>query len=408
MQQGGSVYTVGELTGYIKSLFEADPALSSVSLRGELSNFKRHTSGHLYFKLKDEDAVISAVMFRSSAERLTFAPENGMKVVVRGSVRVYEKTGEYQVYVSSMQPDGLGALWMAYEKLKSELQAEGLFDKARKKPIPRYPRRIGIITSPTGAAVQDMLNVLGRRYPLAEVYLYPALVQGEDAPVSLMRGILAFHRDCPVDVILMGRGGGSIEDLWAFNSRALAYAIAQSEIPIISCVGHETDFTIADFVADLRAPTPSAAAELAVPDAYQLKVSLSSLFASLSEKFSRIIERAQSRLDRACQSRSMACPEQLFLPQERRLADASSAVEDLLADSLREREHRLSVLARELQALSPLSVLARGYAVAQGEDGQLIRSVDQCEVGEPMRLTFTDGTVCADIRSKQKGVSANE
>jgi len=261
-----NLLTVTELNGRIKSLIDNDPLLMQVAVAGELSNYKIYPSGHHYFTLKDAESSIRCVMFKGSADKLKFAPQSGMKVIAHGRVSVFERDGQYQLYIDDMIPDGFGALNIAYEQLKEELRAAGLFDESRKKRIPRFPKRIGIVTSPTGAAIRDMINILGRRYPLAEILLYPALVQGEDAPADIIKGIKHFNTNEDVDVIIIGRGGGSIEDLWAFNSKELAYVISESQKPIISAVGHETDFTISDFVADLRAPTPSAAAELAVPN----------------------------------------------------------------------------------------------------------------------------------------------
>ncbi|MBR5769931.1 MAG: exodeoxyribonuclease VII large subunit, partial [Clostridia bacterium] len=261
-----NIITVSVLNKYIKQIIDAEDILNSVWVRGELSNFIHHRSGHMYMTLKDETSLIKTVMFKGSADKLKFEPQSGMKVVVHGRVSVFERDGMYQLYIDDMIPDGYGALNIAYEQLKEELKQAGLFDESRKKRLPRFPSKIGIVTSPTGAAIRDMINILGRRYPLAEIILYPALVQGEDAPPPIIPAIEYSNSGEDVDVIIIGRGGGSIEDLWAFNSKELAYAIAASKKPIISAVGHETDFTIADFVADLRAPTPSAAAELAVPN----------------------------------------------------------------------------------------------------------------------------------------------
>ena len=276
-----SEITVSELNSYIKSILDNDKRLSAISVRGEISNFKRHSSGHLYFTLKDDGGQIRAVMFRSYADRIRFMPEDGMKVIVRAEVSVYAQAGTYQLYVNSMQPDGVGALYLAYEQLKERLACEGLFDQEHKIPLPSYPTRIGVITSPTSAAVRDIINVTGRRYPLATVYVYPALVQGDGAEKSLIEGLKYFEQSGLADVIIIGRGGGSIEDLWAFNSEALARCIYTMNTPVISAVGHETDFTICDFVADMRAPTPSAAAEIAVPDIRELSMRMDS-FRSLA------------------------------------------------------------------------------------------------------------------------------
>ena len=261
------VITVSELNEYLKLLFEYDEILRNIYIKGEISNFTNHyKTGHYYFSLKDAGGTVRAVMFRSSASKLKFLPENGMRVIVGGRVSVFPRDGQYQIYVESMEPDGVGSLYIAFEQLKAKLEKEGLFAEYRKKPLPKMPKRIGIITSPTGAAIRDMIHILGRRFPSAEVVLYPALVQGAEAPASLARGLVYFNQKADVDMIIIGRGGGSIEDLWAFNDEMLVRCVAASEIPVISAVGHETDFTLCDFAADLRAPTPSAAAELAVPD----------------------------------------------------------------------------------------------------------------------------------------------
>ena len=269
-ERSSASLSVCDLNNYIKNAFENDRLLSAVTVRGEISNFVNHRSGHMYFSLKDEESQIRAVMFRSKAIGLKFLPENGMKVTVHGSVAVYTRDGSYQIYVNTMQPDGVGALYLAYEQLKNKLRDEGLFDEEHKKPIPKMPGRIGVITASTGAAIRDILTVTERRYPLADIYVYPALVQGEGAEDDLIAGVDYFDRSSLVDVVIIGRGGGSIEDLWAFNSERLARRIYDASVPIISAVGHETDFTICDFVSDMRAPTPSAAAELAVPDRTEL------------------------------------------------------------------------------------------------------------------------------------------
>ena len=277
-----NVLSVSQITGYLKSLLEGDPNLNPVFISGEISNFTDHyRSGHLYFSLKDEKAVLKAVMFSSSARRLRFRPSDGMKVLCRGRISLYEASGQYQLYVDDMQPDGLGTLNLAYEQLKTRLEKEGLFDAARKRPIPRYPRRVGVITSPTGAAVRDICQILGRRWPMAEIVFCPVLVQGEEAAPQLVEALARMNRVDGVDTIIIGRGGGSLEDLWAFNEESVARAVAASKIPVISAVGHETDFTICDFVADLRAPTPSAAAELAVPDQMEEKMLVESAWYTL-------------------------------------------------------------------------------------------------------------------------------
>ena len=294
--------SVSELNAYVKRLFDNDRALNAISVRGEISNFTYHRTGHLYFTLKDEDSQIRAVMFRSSASTLKFMPENGMKVIIRGSINVYTQTGSYQIYVNSMQPDGIGALYVAYEQLKSKLESEGLFSDEYKKQIPEYPKKIGVITSPTGAAVRDIINVTGRRFPLAQIYLYPSLVQGDGAEDNLIKALDYFESSGLVDLVIIGRGGGSIEDLWAFNGEKLARRIFECKTPIISAVGHETDFTICDFVADLRAPTPSAAAEIAVPDSRELRLRISGLYDRCERALDRVCERKEDALLRLKES----------------------------------------------------------------------------------------------------------
>jgi exodeoxyribonuclease VII large subunit len=288
--------TVTDVNRYIKSLLNSDEVLSAVTIRGEISNFKAHGSGHLYFTLKDEGAEIAAVMFRGDASRLAFRPADGMRVVVYGSVDVYEKSGRYQVYVRTMQADGVGAMMLAFERLKRKLTAEGLFDEARKRPLPPFPTCVGVITAPTGAAIQDILNITGRRYPQAKILLYPSLVQGAEAPASLCAGLATLNALEACDVIILGRGGGSLEDLWAFNDEALVRAVAASRIPVISAVGHETDFTLCDFAADRRAPTPSAAAELAVPDRRALTERLAQIKDALQGSALARVQRQQQRL----------------------------------------------------------------------------------------------------------------
>ena len=289
MNIGDNSVSVSALNAYIKQMMELDDFLSGVAVCGEISNFKRNSSGHLYFSLKDDNAAVSAVMFRSAAARLSFLPADGMKVTVYGRVSLYEKSGQYQIYVQTMRADGEGELTRAYEALKMKLSAEGLFSQERKKVLPKMPRRIGIITSPTGAAIRDMLNVTARRYPLADIIVFPSAVQGAEAPSQLRMGIELLNHLKSADVIIIGRGGGSIEDLWAFNDEALVRAVAESDIPVISAVGHETDFTLCDFAADCRAPTPSAAAELAVPD-------ISSLASAAEYNFGRIFDGAERAL----------------------------------------------------------------------------------------------------------------
>lgn len=387
-----SVLTVSQINGYLKSLLDGDPNLNPVYVSGEISNFTDHyRSGHLYFSLKDEKAVLKAVMFASSARRLRFRPADGMKVLCRGRISLYEASGQYQLYVEDMQPDGLGALNLAYEQLKSRLENEGLFSPARKRPIPRYPRRIGVITSPTGAAVRDICQILGRRWPLAEIVFCPVLVQGEGAAPQLVDALARMNRIENVDTIIIGRGGGSQEELWAFNEEVVARAVAASQIPVISAVGHETDFTICDFVADLRAPTPSAAAELAVPDQAEEKLMVESAKYALKSDMESLLAQCRLELDSLTASRSLRQPLEPIVQKRNELSHLTRRLTAGVSLSVSREKEELSRLTGTLDGLSPLKVLNRGYALAQTETGKTIRSVSQIQKGKAFRLRFADG-----------------
>lgn len=392
------ILSVSQLNRYVKSRMDADENLYNVFLTGEISNFTNHyKTGHFYFTLKDADAQIKAVMFRSNAAKVKFQVENGLNVIVRGRVSLYEAAGSYQVFVDDMQPDGAGALNLAFEQLKEKLQKDGLFDSAHKKAIPQFPERIGVITSSTGAAIQDILNILGRRYPLAEIILAPVLVQGDGAPEQLVHAVEEFNRLSCADVLIIGRGGGSAEDLWAFNSEQLAYAIYRSDIPVISAVGHETDFTICDFVADLRAPTPSAAAELAVPDAADVRATIYSFQNRLQQSMRTLLHENRYRLSNLTQKGVLAKPS-LFLDNQRmRLLTLNNRFETLQGQQIQQERLRLGEAAAKLHSLSPLAVLARGYSVATLADGTVARSVHQLHCGETIRLRLADGAASCII-----------
>lgn len=386
------VLSVSQLNRYVKSRMDADENLYNVFLVGEISNFTNHyKTGHFYFSLKDEEAQIKAVMFRGNASKVKFRVENGLRVIVRGRVSLYEAAGSYQVFVDDMQPDGAGALQLAFEQLKEKLQNEGLFDETQKKPIPKYPKRIGVITSETGAAIQDILNILSRRYPLAEVILAPVLVQGEGAPEQLVAAVERFNRLACADVLIIGRGGGSAEDLWAFNDERLAYAVYRSEIPVISAVGHETDFTICDFVADLRAPTPSAAAELAVPNQSELYTGIAALQARLQNSVFAALQTERQSLALLKGKSVLQNPSVYFDTLRMRLLTANNAFEASQQRILHQAHLRLQENAAKLQSLSPLSVLARGYAVAELADRTVLQSVTQLQKGDAFVLQFADG-----------------
>ncbi len=398
-ERGSNAISVSELNNYIKNLFSSSRFLSSVTVMGEISNFTYHRSGHLYFSLKDSDGQIKAVMFRSSAARLKFMPESGMKVIVHGSVSVFERDGTYQLYVTSMQPDGIGALYLSYEQLKERLGAEGLFSDEYKKILPEIPERIGVITSPTGAAVRDIINVIGRRFPLAKIYLYPALVQGVGSEASLIKGLDYFDKSGLVDVIIIGRGGGSIEDLWSFNSERLARKIFETNIPIISAVGHETDFTICDFVSDMRAPTPSAAAELAVPDIRELYMRLDSYVNRYTVSLVRRCEIAEERLllfkSKIFDNRL----EQYILHLSEKVDVTKKMLVNSMMQKIEKDKDKFLIASEKLFALSPLSILKRGYSVTSNNDGK-IATVENTNVGDNITIKVFDGKISAVVTDK--------
>ncbi len=400
-RESPSTLSVTELNSYIKNVFENDRQLSSVTVRGEISNFTAHRSGHLYFSLKDSEGQIKAVMFRSSALRLKFMPESGMKVIVHGSVQVYTRDGNYQIYVSSIQPDGMGALYLAYEQLKQRLASEGLFSDEHKKLLPRFPDRIGVITSPTGAAVRDIINVTGRRFPLATLYVYPALVQGEGAEESLISGVDYFDKSGLVDVIIIGRGGGSIEDLWAFNSEKLARRIYDSHIPVVSAVGHETDFTICDFVSDMRAPTPSAAAELVVPDIKEITLRLDEYYSRAEGALSRKARYARETLQMMKSTLLEKIPDRIFEKKASAVSDAYKDVSSKMESILKEKRSALMLASEKCSAMDPLAVLSRGYSIIQCEGTVITRVGDVC-VNQNLDIVLSDGDISAKVIKIEK------
>ena len=407
-QQNIPAFTVTDLNRYIKSLITADEVLSSVVVRGEISNFKAHTSGHLYFTIKDAGAELSAVMFRADAARLPFRPSDGMSVLVYGNVDVYEKSGRVQVYARTMMADGVGALAQAYERLKKKLEAEGLFLGERKQPLPAFPERIGVITAPTGAAIRDILNITGRRYPQAQILIYPSLVQGPDAPQNLRAGVEFFNAFDACDVIILGRGGGSIEDLWAFNDEALVRAVAASRIPVISAVGHETDFTLCDFAADRRAPTPSAAAELAVPDRAELLRKAGELKTQLARSIEKRQSTAQAALDAKKQTLALLSPEGKLERNRKELGFRSEAMDRAIATVLQRDEARLRSSIEQLGALHPLAILQRGYSAVRNGQGKVIGSVEELAIGQTVELMMRNGSAMAEIREVRREDRKNE
>ncbi|NLM41784.1 MAG: exodeoxyribonuclease VII large subunit [Firmicutes bacterium] len=390
--------TVSELTKRISSAL-ADPVFQNLAVEGEISNFVHHTSGHMYFSLKDAHSRIKAVMFRSRNRLLAFVPKNGDTVIAFGSLGVYESNGEYQLYVEMLFAQGVGDLHLAFEQLKAKLEQEGLFDSARKKPLPALPRKIGVITSPTGAALRDIIRVLTRRYPGVQVLVFPALVQGEGAPESLIKALqLAQTSDC--DVLIMGRGGGSFEELNAFNDEQLARAIARSNIPVVSAVGHETDFTIADFVADLRAPTPSAAAELVVPLQEELQRAVAALERRLAGALERKISAERRFLRRLTSSAALQRPDYRVNQLRQRLDDLLTGLTLHSTHKLALHRSRLGSAAARLETLSPLNTLGRGYAICSDEQGRVLRSADQVDPGDTVNVTLYRGRLLCRVEGR--------
>ena len=393
--------TVSQLNEYIKMLLDSQPTLRRIYVRGEISNFKEYSSGHMYFTLKDEESLIRAVMFRGHAAKLKFRPENGMKVVICGNVSVYPRDGQYQLYAESIEPDGVGALYLAFEQLKAKLSDEGLFSESHKRSLPAFPSRIGIVTSPSGAAVKDMINVAERRYPLAEIIIYPSAVQGSEAVPQLISGINYFSETQSVDVIIIGRGGGSIEDLWAFNNEQLARAIFACRVPVISAVGHETDFTICDFVADRRAPTPSAAAELAVPDTSELRYKISSLTERYAAQLMNRISQSRKQLELIAGSRVLSDPDAILNDRRVRLDRALDSLDRAVDTKVSQKHADLREIAASLGALDPLAILSRGYGAVTDGKGKIVKSVADLDVGQKIDVRFSDGHAVAEIVGKE-------
>ncbi|MGN1386696.1 MAG: exodeoxyribonuclease VII large subunit [Bacillus sp. (in: firmicutes)] len=439
--------TVSALTKYIKRKFDYDPHLRDIYIKGEISNYKQHSSGHMYFTLKDEKARLSAVMFAKQSHGLVFKPENGMKVLVRGEVSVFEQSGNYQVYVREMHPDGVGDLFVAFQQMKERLQAEGLFDSQHKKAIPLYPSTIGVITSPTGAAVRDIITTLKRRYPMGNVVLLPALVQGPQAPDSIVQAIQTANERAEIDVLIVGRGGGSIEELWAFNEEKVARAIFASEIPIISAVGHETDTTIADFVGDIRAATPTAAAELAVPHYLELRKTISGYTSKLTTFISNEIKQKTASLERLDKSYAFRYPEKLY---QQKVEQLDRTVERLRKESQRfytrkaeglqtiynalnkhnpksridanyellsryvkqmtramnntvqTHEQKFSATVSKLSILNPLNIMERGYSITFDRHEQLIKSRKQVQKGDEISVVLKDGQLLCEVKESKE------
>jgi exodeoxyribonuclease VII large subunit len=386
-----SILSVSAVNRYIKSLLEQDETLAQVMVRGEISNFKRHYSGHCYFTLKDCDSTLRAVMFRGRAQFLKFEPKDGLKVIAGGEISVFERDGQYQLYVEQLVPEGMGELSLAFAQLKDKLTAEGLFDEMRKKPLPSLPATVGLVTSPTGAAVRDIITVAKRRHPGIQLVLYPVQVQGLEAPAQIARALKSLNRAGKVEVIIVGRGGGSLEELWAFNDEAVVRAIAESTIPVVSAVGHQTDYTLADFAADRRAATPSQAAELVVPDVRELAKYVCAMRTMLETHLLNTVANRRYRLDQCLASRVFQKPECL-LADKRLLVDSLlQSMQQSLRQNLLSKQHRFKLAAEKLAVLSPLAVLGRGYSITRTRDGQVIRRAADAEKGQELEIVLHNG-----------------
>lgn len=392
-----SILTVSQLNRYISFKLKDDIKLRGILVKGEISGFTNHyKTGHFYFTLKDGESMIKAVMFNNFASRLKFMPENGMSVIVSGNVQVFERDGVYQIYATDMQPDGLGALYMAYEQLKDKLSKEGMFDADHKKQLPPFPRKIGIVTSPGAAALQDMINIISRRYPIAEITVFQALVQGENAPDSICRAI-SMADLCGLDLIIVGRGGGSAEDLFCFNSEKIARAVYMCETPVISAVGHETDTTIIDFVSDLRAPTPSAAAELAVPDISVLRSAVTGLEKKLYSVFSGYLDKRQAEIGRYADKISSLSPSAVLDKNEAVLSEKTKHLENAANGYINSRENKLANLVVRLDLLSPLKIMSKGYSLVYNSSDMIVRNADDLCKGDHVRIRLEHGGADAEI-----------
>lgn len=395
-------YTVSQLNNYVKTMIDSDPCLTYIYVVGEISNFTNHyKTGHFYLTLKDCSCAIKAVMFRSNAARIKFEPQNGMKVICRGRASLFERDGSFQFYIDEMQPDGAGALQVAFEQLCEKLKSEGLFDEAYKKPIPKFPERIAVITSPTGAAVQDIKNVISRRCPCVEVIMCPVLVQGDGAAAQLCDAVKKVNELNCADVIIIGRGGGSIEDLWAFNDETLARTIFNSNIPVISAVGHEIDFTVCDFVSDLRAPTPSAGAELAVPDINDVKYMLSRLEGGVLSGYSNRLNNLRSRVKLSAESYVLKNPENYISSLKEKLNLNSTKMKSSFNNLLSENREAFTALCAKLDAMSPLATIARGYSVTY-INKKPIKSVDDVNLNDCLNVKLADGVINCTVNNVSK------
>jgi len=398
-----AVHSVSDVNRYLKELLAGEPLLSGISVRGEISNFKQYPSGHCYFTLKDANSALKCVMFRGRAQYLRFLPQNGMQAVAGGSIAVYERDGVYQLYVDSLIPEGTGDLALAFEQLKEKLAAEGLFDSSRKQPLPLFPKKIGVVTSSAGAVLRDIYRVSKRRWPGVQLVLYPVQVQGEGAAKEIARGINFFAEEYAVDVIIAGRGGGSMEDLWAFNEEPVVRAIAACPVPVISAVGHETDFTLADFAADVRAATPSQAAELAVPDRAEVKRQVENLTGQLTRQLQRELLLRRQRLESLLNNRVMRKPQSMLAERRQRLDFLLAGLQKAAKQELQGKQHKLGMLLNRLAAINPAAVLGRGYGIATRQ-GAVVSSIDAVEIDDELQLTLADGSLQVKTLAKTGNV----
>ncbi|MBE6559199.1 MAG: exodeoxyribonuclease VII large subunit [Ruminococcaceae bacterium] len=399
-----NAFSVSQVNEYIKMLLESNPTLKNIWVVGEISGAKLYASGHLYFSVKDENSVLSAVMFRSSLMNMDFRPEDGMRVLIHGRLSAYPPRGQYQLIADRMIPDGAGAMALAFEQLKNKLAAEGLFDPARKRPMPPHPRRIGVVTSPSGAAIHDIIRVAGGRDPSVEIILYPSLVQGDRAAASLVAGVRYFnqmkdHPELGVDLMIVGRGGGSAEDLWVFNHEALAREIAASQLPVVSAVGHEVDFSISDFVADLRAATPSAAAELIIPDSADARRYIDNLYARLKKPVEEGLRRRHATLDLLAGAGVLISPEAMYIHRKEAIKGLGDRIDQTVLHLHAQSRQTLTRLTAQLEALSPLAVLSRGYTLTQDGQGRVMTSAASLSEGDDLTVRFVDGAAAVSVKA---------
>lgn len=400
------IISVGQVNSYIKHLFDNDYVLKNLWISGEISNCKVHSSGHVYFTLKDSDSAINCVLFRSYSNNVSFELKNGISIIAKGSISVYERSGQYQLYVREIIQDGLGILYQRFEELKNKLEMEGLFDSVLKKVIPKYPRKIGIVTSDTGAAIQDIINISNRRNPYIQLVLYPSLVQGIDSAMNIVRGIQYLDKQEDIDIIIIGRGGGSIEDLWSFNEEIVAYSIFAAKTPIISAIGHETDFTIADFVADLRAPTPSAAAEIAVPIFAEIQDIINSYENKLINYITKTFDIYKNKLELTSLKLEHLSPRLTIEQNYQYIVDLQDKLESEIGRLIKDKKNNLQMLSNQLHSLSPYKKLVNGFAYITCDDGKKVSTVEDLEIGQSVTISLHDGAVKSTIDNIMKGQGA--